>query len=140
MYESRTAPLLPWPAFIRRMLRHGGYVLGFALASIVGGMVGFHCFADQEWIDAFVNTTMLLGGMGPVGELCTTGGKIFAGIFALYAGLAFIAAFAVLTAPVLHRLIHRFHTEDQDVHKSREDRRKPQERCHLMSSNRTLRI
>jgi hypothetical protein len=115
MYESRTAPLLPWPAFVRRMLRQGGYVLAFALASIAAGMVGFHVFASQAWIDAFLNTTMLLGGMGPVGEIRTAGGKIFAGLFALYAGLAFIVAFAVLTAPVLHRLIHSFHLEDQDA-------------------------
>jgi hypothetical protein len=100
---------------MRRMLRHGGYVLQFAVVSIAIGMLGFHLLADQTWLDAFLNTAMLLGGMGPVGEIRTTGGKIFAGIFALYAGLAFIAAFAVLTAPVLHRLIHRFHTEDQEA-------------------------
>jgi len=94
------------------MLRHAGYVLQFALLSIVVGMAGFHFVADQKWIDAFLNTAMLLGGMGPVGEIKYTAGKIFAGLFALYAGLAFIAAFAVLTAPVLHRLIHRFHAEE----------------------------
>jgi hypothetical protein len=75
-------------------------------------MFGFHFLANQEWIDAFLNTAMLLGGMGPVGDINGVGGKLFAGFFALYAGLAFIAAFAVLTAPVLHRLIHRFHAEE----------------------------
>ncbi len=98
---------------MRRMLRHAGYVFRFALISIGVGMAGFHFLAHQEWIDAFLNTTMLLGGMGPVGEIQSTGGKLFAGVFALYAGLAFIASFAVLTAPVLHRLIHRFHAEEQ---------------------------
>lgn len=78
-------------------------------------MAGFHWFAHQAWIDAFLNTAMLLGGMGPVGEIQSTGGKLFAGIFALYAGLAFIASFAVLTAPVLHRLIHRFHVEEHST-------------------------
>ena len=94
------------------MLRHAGYVFRFALISIAAGMLGFHFLAQQEWVDAFLNTTMLLAGMGLVGEIQSTGGKLFAGVFALYAGLAFIAAFAVLTAPVLHRLIHRFHAEE----------------------------
>jgi len=115
MYEHRTAPLLPWRAFVRRMLKHAGYVGEFALMSIVVGMVGFHFLAGQAWIDAFLNTAMLLGGMGPVGEIESNSGKLFAGLFALYAGLAFIAAFAVLTAPVLHRLIHKFHMEPEDA-------------------------
>jgi hypothetical protein len=115
MYERRTAPLLPWPAFVRRMLRHGLYVFVFAMVSIAGGMVGFHYIAGQSWIDAFLNTSMLLGGMGPVGEIQSDAGKVFAGIFALYAGLAFIVAFATLTAPALHRLMHRVHLEEQAV-------------------------
>ena len=114
-YEQRGAPLLPLRAFLRRMARHGTIVLEFAVLSIAVGMAGFHWLAHQAWIDAFLNTAMLLGGMGPVGEIESTGGKLFAGIFALYAGLAFIAAFAVLAAPVLHRLIHRFHVEEHST-------------------------
>ena len=101
------------------MARHGALVLEFALLSIVAGMAGFHFLAGQTWIDAFLNTTMLLGGMGPVGDIRTTGGTLFAGVFALYAGLAFMAAFAVLTAPVLHRMIHRFHIEERGGSPSR---------------------
>ena len=111
MYEHRTAPVLPWPAFVRRMARHGGFVFTLAVVSIAVGMLGFHWFARQTWIDAFLNAAMLLGGMGPVGEIRSNGGKIFAGLFALYAGLAFIIAFAALTGPVLHRLLHRFNAE-----------------------------
>jgi len=104
------------------MVRHGAIVLEFAVFSIAAGMVGFHVFAHQAWIDAFLNTTMLLGGMGPVGEIQSTGGKLFAGVFALYAGLAFIAAFAVLTAPIMHRLIHRFHVEERSARTQNRDR------------------
>ena len=114
-YEQRDAPLLPLRLFLRRMVRHGAIVLEFALVSIAVGIAGFHFLADQPWIDAFLNTAMLLGGMGPVGEIQSTTGKLFAGVFALYAGLAFIAAFAVLSAPVLHRLIHRFHVEERST-------------------------
>ena len=93
------------------MLRHGGYVLEIAVASITLGMVGFHFLAMEGWVDSFLNATMLLGGMGPVGEIRSTAGKIFAGVFALYAGLVFIAAFALLTAPALHRLLHKHNAE-----------------------------
>jgi hypothetical protein len=95
------------------MLRHGGWVLLLAGVSIAIGMAGFHFFAMESWLDAFLNSTMLLGGMGPVGEIRSSGGKVFAGLFALYAGLVFIAAFALLTAPVLHRMIHIFHAEER---------------------------
>ncbi len=111
MYEHRSASVLPWPAFVRRMLRHGGYVLEMATASIALGMLGFHFLAMEDWIDAFLNATMLLGGMGPVGEIRSDAGKIFAGLFALYSGLVFIAAFALLTAPALHRLLHKHNAE-----------------------------
>jgi len=113
MYEHRTAPVLPWPVFARRMLRHGGFVLILGVISIAAGMVGFHLLAMQTWLDAFLNSAMLLGGMGPVGEIKSDAGKIFAGLFALYAGLAFIIAFATLSAPVLHRLLHKLHAEER---------------------------
>ena len=113
MYEHHSAPVLPWPAFVRRMLRHGRYVLVIVGVSIGLGMIGFHLLALEGWVDAFLNATMLLGGMGPVGEIQSDAGKIFAGLFALYAGLVFIAALALLTAPALHRLLHKLHAEQQ---------------------------
>jgi len=93
------------------MLRHGGYVLEMVAASVALGMLGFHFLALESWIDSFLNAAMLLGGMGPVGEIRSDAGKIFAGVFALYAGLVFIAAFALLTAPLLHRLLHKHNAE-----------------------------
>jgi len=91
------------------MMRHGGYALIAVGGSLIIGTVGFHYLARQSTIDAFLNSSMLLGGMGPVGEISSTGGKLFASIFALYAGLVFIAVAALLTAPLLHRWMHRFH-------------------------------
>src|SRR5947208_14072590 len=102
MYEHRTAPVLPWPAFLRRMTRQGVLVIGAAIASIGIGMLLFHFFAEESWLDAYLNATMLLGGMGPIGEIRSPLGKFFAGLFALYAGLFFIGAFALLPAPVIH--------------------------------------
>ena len=75
--------------------------------------------------DAFLNAAMLLGGMGPIDTPCTRGGKIFAGLYALYAGLFFLVIMGLLFAPVLHRLLHRFHWEDQAPTQS--DRKKAAE-------------
>jgi len=117
MYEHRTAPVIPWPAFVRRMLRHGGYVLETTAVSIALGMAGFHFLAQQTWLDGFLNAAMLLGGMGPVGDIQSSAGKLFAGFFALYAGLFFITSFAILAAPVLHRLLPKFHADEQPTRK-----------------------
>jgi predicted membrane-bound spermidine synthase len=76
------------------------------------GTAGFKYYAGQCWIDAFLNTAMLLGGMGPVGEIHSSGGKVFAAMFALYAGLFFIAGMAVIAAPVLHRVLHKLHADE----------------------------
>jgi hypothetical protein len=112
MYEHRTAPLLPWPAFRRRLILHGAYAVVLVTVSMIGGTWGFWFFGGQAPIDAVLNTAMLLGGMGPVGELRSTPGKLFATVFALYAGLAFLGMATLLFAPVLHRAIHRFHLEE----------------------------
>lgn len=111
MYERRSAPLLPRPLFWRRVARHGGYATTIVGVSLVLGTEGFRWFAQQTPIDAFLNAAMLLGGMGPVGDIRTTAGKLFAAVFALYAGLVFLVAGALLLTPVLHRFLHKFHLE-----------------------------
>jgi len=79
------------------------------VASLALGMLGYMAFEHLSWIDAFLNASMLLGGMGPVNLPQTAAGKLFAGLYALYAGLVFIVTAALLLAPVLHRVLHRFH-------------------------------
>lgn len=93
------------------MVRHGGYATAVIALSITIGMLGYHYFDHLAWVDAWVDTTMLLGGMGPVSPLRDDAAKIFAGIFALYAGLVFLALTAIMLAPVLHRVLHAFHGE-----------------------------
>lgn len=111
LYEHRTEPPLPVPAFRRRMRLHGSVALGLVVASLAMGMTGYHWFAHQPWVDAFLNTSMLLGGMGPVGELRGDGAKIFAGLFALYSGLVFLVVAILVLTPVFHRVLHKFHWE-----------------------------
>jgi hypothetical protein len=67
---------------------------------------------DLSWTDSFLNASMILSGMGPVNEIRTESGKIFAGIYALFSGLIFIAAVSLVIAPLFHRILHRFHFEE----------------------------
>jgi hypothetical protein len=111
VFEHRSQPLIPRAAFLRRMARHGGYAAALLAGSLVAGTAGLHAWAGQAPIDALLNAAMLLGGMGPVGEIQSTGGKLFASAFALYAGIVFLGVTALLFAPLVHRWLHRFHLE-----------------------------
>lgn len=97
----------------QRLLSQVGYATILVALSIGMGMTGFHWFARLSWVDAFENSAMLLGGMGPVGELAKGEGpgKVFSGIFALYSGLVFLLVTALVLTPVLHYVLHRFHWE-----------------------------
>ena len=98
-------------AFIGRLGRAGLVAAGLVALSVVVGTVGYHTIAHFAWDDAFLNACMLLGGMGPIGDLPNRASKIFAGLFALYAGLVFLIAAAVLMTPIFHRLLHHFHSD-----------------------------
>ena len=113
-YEPRSAKLLPRRQFYGRLARHLILVLSLMGVSLAGGMAGYAYLADMSWIDAFLNASMLLGGMGPVGDLPNDGAKLFAGLYALYAGLVFIASAGILVAPVAHRVLHRLHVDDRE--------------------------
>ena len=111
MFEHRSKPLLPRLEFIKRMVFFSLLSAGFVTFSLLMGMVGYRIFENFSWVDAFVNAAMLMGGMGPVNELHTDAGKIFAGIYSMYCGLVFLIAVGFLIAPVFHRFLHRFHLE-----------------------------
>jgi hypothetical protein len=111
MYEHRTAPLLPFPAFLKRLASHAGVAIGVVLGSLVIWILGYHFLEGLAWIDALVNAAMILGGMGPVDALHTNAGKLFAAFYALYSGMIFLVAAGIIFAPVFHRILHRFHLE-----------------------------
>ncbi|MGA2788031.1 MAG: hypothetical protein ABSF60_10930 [Verrucomicrobiota bacterium] len=113
MFESRTKPLLPRRVYYRRLARNaalGGVVLFIALLI---GMAGYHILENLPWIDAFLNAAMILSGMGPVATLQTAAGKIFAGCYAIFSGIALISILGIVFAPVVHRALHKFHLEDE---------------------------
>jgi len=110
-YEHHRQPLAPITVFRRRVVNHVLLALSCVALSLAIGTLGYHAFGREAWIDAFVNASMLLGGMGEVGEVPTLGGKLFSSFFALYAGLFFIVVAGLLLAPFLHRLMHKFHLD-----------------------------
>jgi len=113
MYEHRSLRLLPWPAFLRRAAGH--LLLGMAtlLCAVGAGTTGYRIWGHLPWLDAFLNASMILSGMGPVDKMDRPSGKLFAACYALFSGVVFIAVMGVLIAPWAHRLLHRFHVEDQ---------------------------
>ena len=119
-YESRTQPLLSRTAFARRLVAN----LLIAV-SLLAGMVGYHHFESMAWIDAFANASMILSGMGPLAPMQTWGGKCFAGWYALYSGLALILVSGLILAPILHRLMHRFHLDTEEEEEANDKRRRP---------------
>jgi len=96
-----------------RMVRHVALAFLFILVSLVIGMCGYRYFEGMSWVDSYLNAAMILGGMGPIGELHTVNGKLFAGSYALYSGLMAIVIVGVMAAPILHRFLHRFHLESE---------------------------
>ncbi len=111
MYERRNQPLVPRRVFYHRLgrsLAAGSVVIVVALFI---GMAGYHGFERLSWLDAFLNAAMILSGMGPVAPIQTTGGKLFAGCYAIFSGFALLTAAGVVFAPVIHRFLHKFHLE-----------------------------
>ena len=95
-------------------MAHAGVAGGLLAVSLAGGMVGYMILEGLPAMDAFLNASMLLGGMGPVNTPKTEAGKLFAGCYALYAGLVFIVTAALIFTPIIHRILHQFHWDDDD--------------------------
>lgn len=111
MFEHRSARLVPIGTFLGRLGRHGAVSAGIVFGSLAIGALGYRHFGGLRWIDAWLNAAMILTGMGPVNEMTTDGGKLFATFYALFSGVVFLTAVAVLFAPLMHRFLHRFHLE-----------------------------
>lgn len=109
---SQRIVVLPKNIFYKRLWRNLGLGLGIILISLGIGMLGYHHFEKMTWVDAYVNAAMILSGMGPVSNLQTVGGKIFAGTYALFCGIVFLVVIAIIFAPVVHRFFHKFHLEE----------------------------
>jgi hypothetical protein len=97
-----------------RLLRNVAIAVGIVMLSLAIGTAGYHFLAGLSWIDALLNSSMILTGMGPVNELNTPKAKLFAAAYALFSGVVFLTMVAVLFAPLLHHFLHRFHLEFEE--------------------------
>jgi hypothetical protein len=110
-YEHVSQPVLSRPKFLRRMLHSAGIGALIIVVSLVAGMLGYRLLVGLSWVDAYENAAMILSGMGPLSSPLTMAGKIFAGTYALYSGIAVLVTAGVLFAPLIHRLLHRLHAD-----------------------------
>jgi len=115
MFENRHQKVIAPRHFLRRMVFSVMLSAGIAAVALVVGVFGYHDIAGLAWIDAIHNASMILGGMGPVAEMKSDAAKLFSSAYALFCGLVFISIVAVTLAPVLHRVLHRFHMDETDL-------------------------
>lgn len=111
-FEHHRQPLATREKFIRRLGRYSLYALGFLTFSLAVGVAGYHWIAQLSWVDALLDASMILAGMGPVSTLSSDQAKLFASFYAVFSGVAFLTTFSILVAPVLHRILHRLHLGD----------------------------
>ena len=115
MFESKHHRLLPRHAFAWRMGRVFLLTFGVIAVALSIGILGYHHLAGFTWVDSILNASMILGGMGPVGELPNDGAKLFASAYAIFSGLVFISVMGIVLGPMAHRMLHRFHIDDDDL-------------------------
>ena len=111
MFEHKSEALIPRRAFVSRAILSAVYASVLVAATLLVGTLGYHWTAGLAWIDALLNASMILTGMGPVNPLQTDASKLFAILYCLLCGLVVVYAFVIASAPLLHRLLHRFHLE-----------------------------
>ena len=117
MFERRHERLAPRRVFVRRMLSSLGIAIGMIAVALSIGIAGYHWLSGFGWIDSLLEASMILGGMGPVNPLPSDGAKLFASFYALFSGLIFIGVMGVVLAPPAHRMIHKFHLDDEGMAK-----------------------
>jgi hypothetical protein len=113
-FEHRSERLLPARPFIGRLALYAGLSASLVVAALALGSAGYHWLAGLAWIDALLNASMILTGMGPVDRMETDAGKLFASAYALFSGIAFVSMIALLFAPLVHRFFHALHLEPED--------------------------
>lgn len=115
MYERRHDQLASRSVFVKRIVASLVVALAMIVIALLIGIAGYHFIAGFNSIDSLLEASMILGGMGPIKELPTDSAKIFASIYALFSGLLLIAMMGIILAPVIHRVMHKFHVDEKDV-------------------------
>jgi hypothetical protein len=112
MFGSRHVALAPRAVFLNRLVKALLLAAALISVSLAVGVAGYHWIAELTWVDAFLNASMILGGMGPVDSLRSPASKVFAACYALFSGLVLVGATGLVLGPILHRMLHKFHLDD----------------------------
>lgn len=115
MFERKYEKLAPVSVFVGRMVASAGMAGILIAAALTIGILGYHEIAGFGWVDSLLEASMILGGMGPVNPLTTTDAKLFASGYALFSGLVFIAIMGIVLTPLAHRVLHKFHIDEEDL-------------------------
>ena|ERR1041385_660151 len=115
MFERHHQPLITRAEYLRRQTRYALLSLALVAGSWLIGILGYRIFEGMSWTDSTLNAAMILGGMGPVNALHTVAGKLFASFYALFSGVVFLISVGVMLAPLLHRVLHNFHLEADQI-------------------------
>ena len=114
MFEHHKQPLISTREFIKRVGKYTAMALLLVAVSWLIGILGYRLLEGLPWIDATLNAAMILGGMGPVNQLHTEAGKLFASFYALFSGIIFLVSVGILLAPIIHRFMHKFHLQSPE--------------------------
>jgi len=112
--EHKKQKVIPISSFLIRLGRYGLFALMLIIISVLLGTIGYHSLTKLSWVDSFQMACMMLAGMGPVADMPNDNAKLFSSFYALYSGLAFLSITAVFFTPIIHRLLHILHVEEQD--------------------------
>jgi len=113
MFEHKRNALLPFSLFIKRVVAYFAYMLFLIGIALLVGVLGYHFSADLGWMNSFYNASMILTGMGPVAEMTSNSAKLFSSFYALFSGIVFLSTIAIFLAPIAHRILHKFHIENE---------------------------
>ncbi len=111
MYEHKSEQLLPRRKFVKRLATAAAIAFAIVGSGLLLGTLGYRYIAHLDWIDALLNASMILTGMGPVAPMIDTPSKLFATVYALFSGVIFLSGVGILLSPLFHRILHRFHLE-----------------------------
>ena len=115
MFEGKHQKIIPISVFIRRLVIFNAFASFLIIITLVIGIAGYHWIAGFGWVDSLLNAAMILSGMGPVNLLTNTNAKIFASAYAFFCGLVFVVAIGIVFSPIVHRMLHKFHIDDEDL-------------------------
>ena len=115
MFERKHEKVVPVSVFVKRLSASIAIAGVLVLVALSVGVAGYHWIAGLGWVDALLDASMILGGMGPVNPLPTNAAKLFASGYALFSGLVFIAVLGIVLSPIAHRMLHKFHIDEKDL-------------------------